>query len=154
MRIKFLLLISILLTIQGCNHLFFSSPKTDQKTPTPFSFVDNAPNNVNLKYLLRMSRYDKIIKSTSIPVFIMDQNELSYKLPDKLKTTKLYGMFISNNFDPNWPKEFIFINKNTTPEQIITTYFHEYQHYKCIKYNCFCINNLVFKKMIKLLLLF
>ena len=77
----------------------------------------------------------------------MDVNDL----PKNLFTFKgrsietIYGLFVMNEVDPRFPDEFIFINKNSSLEMIMITFFHEYQHYTCRKTKCYCSKKLLSK---------
>ena len=138
--------------LTGCS---FSTLNYDRsgvfpRTPPPFSFLDQDPNNIDILRLERMRQYDSIIKSSPIPVFVIYQKDLPQIILEDIFKNRdpnqmdLYGLFVEDSADASWPKSFIFINKNASAEKIITTYFHEYQHYKCKKTGCFCSNYSVF----------
>jgi hypothetical protein len=132
----------MLLAIAGCSHhLVNFSP---QRTPPPISLSVADPNNVFQSDLDRIKKYENIIKSSPIPVFVMTQEELPDKLQKYLKLKvigKLHGLYVSSSYDPNMPREFIFLNKNDTAEEIMITYFHEYQHHLCQIKKCYCIKD-------------
>lgn len=139
MKVKHLLLIFILI-ISSCNsHL--TNPGLKRKSPPPYSLLVKDLNSVTPEYIKRMEKYNTILKSCPIPIFIMDINDLPEKLKPSLSSKplkKLYGLYIIDNIDGTWPDEFIFINKNNSPESIIITFFHESQHYQCRTNKCYC----------------
>ena len=88
-----------------------------------------------------MKRYDAIIEASPLPVFIINQKDL----PDKYCTIngvrrEYYGLYIRGFLDPVYPSEFFFLRKNTSPAQIITSFFHELRHYECYITKCLCSN--------------
>ncbi len=126
--------------IQSIPSLTFYNP--NQKiTPPLFSLTTYDPNHTNPKFIKKMKEYDKIIKSSEIPVFIMSQKDLPEDFRSSVIISKLgtlYGLYIKNGTKLLYPKRFIFINIDATPEEIIITFFHEYQHYQCDINNCYC----------------
>lgn len=131
MKLKNLLLITVLLIIVGCG-----SQAVKKTTPPPFLL-----NELNIQ---RIEQYNAILNSSPIPVFLMDPNELpeSLKVSIRINTLgKLFGLYIRNNKEETLPNEFIFININYTPETVLITFFHEYQHYQCAKTNCYCMGS-------------
>lgn len=115
-------------------------------------FVDSFVKWDEKTYQKKINRYEQIIDSNcEIPVYIMEfdefyvyflKNQISYNVAYVLSGSNrsLMGLCVSNTVSDKWPKEFIFINKKLSPESIISTFFHENQHYKCKKNKCECIS--------------
>ncbi len=143
MRIKCPFLIVLMIIFISCNkQLINPRDAIPQVIPPPFSFLDIDPNNTNLEYINRMKQYDKIIQSSPVPVFIIKKDNLPKYLIASLQLElikKLFGLYVINSTDFAWPKEFIFINRESSPESILSTYFHEYQHYQCQITSCYCV---------------
>jgi len=142
MRAKHLLLFVMLLAIAGCNYpsVSFVSSK---KIPPPFSLLAD-PNNASPSYLKRIEKYNDILKSSPVPIFVMDQDDLPEKLKEFLKLPVLgilHGVYVANSKDKEMPNKFIFINNRNSPEATVVTFFHEYQHYLCEKKGCYCISD-------------
>ncbi len=108
------------------------------KSPPVFSFTEIDPNSIVLEYMARMERYDVIISSSPIPVFIMPQAALPNKFYPQSKG--IFGLYVDSHSNELWPEKFIFINSVYSAEQIITSYFHEIEHYVCSASNCICSN--------------
>jgi hypothetical protein len=59
-----------------------------------------------------------------------------------LEEKHILGMYVNNEKETGeWPKEFIFLNEMSLPEQIMGTYFHELTHYECKTNGCLCIRS-------------
>lgn len=148
MRIRSLFLIIFILIITSCNQQLSNPYNLIEKIKPPlFSFLDKDPNNSNITYIKRMKKYDKIIKSSPIPIFVIKQNDLPRYLVNALNlelVPQTYGLYVTNTIDPSWPKEFIFINIESSSEMILTTFFHEFQHYKCKITQCYCSKPFLF----------
>lgn len=130
-NLKCLFLIIALLIATGCNHSSINS-----------SLSIIVPNNIPPAYV-------DILKSSLIPIFIMNQDDLSERIKTfiKLETLgKISGLYVTNTKDKIFPDEFIFINIDGSPETIVTTFFHEYQHYQCKITNCRCSRSNSFPK--------
>ena len=97
MNVKYLFLTVTLLIIIGCSPY---SPKINFpiKSPPIFSFANKDPNNTNTEYIKRMKKYDNIIRSSPIPVFIMDQNDLPSVLNNSLQYASLGQIYGLCNF--------------------------------------------------------
>jgi hypothetical protein len=127
MKVWYSLLIIVLLIATGCSNSSINS-----------SLSIIGPNNIPPAYI-------DILESSPIPIYIMDQNDLPVEI--KLKTLgKLSGLYVINAKDETFPDEFIFINIDNSPETIVTTFFHEHQHYQCKKTNCRCTRSNSFPK--------
>lgn len=136
MKVKNLLFIIILLIIAGCNYPLVNSPINS------LPLLTQDPNNISPAYIKKIEEYNNILATSLIPVFIMEQNDLPEDLRTDLKIDligELYGLHVINNQNSTLPDEFIFINIDNSPETIITTFFHEYQHYQCRKTKCYCV---------------
>ncbi|MHA1468945.1 MAG: hypothetical protein ACTSSP_00135 [Candidatus Asgardarchaeia archaeon] len=119
-----------------------------------FSFSGMDPNNLQIDYAVRMEKYDEILSSSPIPVFVMSMNEfafdfLYYFLDDpnsiglkvsSVEDINILGMYVINHGVKGWPNEFIFINEALAPRQIMVVYAHEIGHYNCQKIHCKCLN--------------
>ena len=142
MRIKCLCLFvfSVLFLITGCSDATLVPAIVEKLSPPSFSFLEIDPNNTDLEYVTRMQEYDMIIQSSSVPVFIINQDDLHEEFYTMNGVKKEYfGLFIEgNNIIREWPKEFFFLRKSVSAEQIVTSYFHELQHYKCVITKCIC----------------
>ena len=77
-------------------------------------------------------------------VVIVDQNSLPEKITKSLAKITIYGLYVADGIDLTWPKEYIFINEEYSPETRLTTFFHEYQHYKCRITKCYCSSSSIF----------
>ncbi len=111
------------------------------KGPPPFSFLDCDPNSTSTEYVKRMKEYDKIMSLCSIPIYVMDQSDLPEKmLPTHTESKTFNGIYYSCNKDPSFPHEFIFLQKKSNPYDMMSTYFHEYQHLQCRLTKCHCRN--------------
>ena len=110
----------------------------EEKTPPAFTFTEKDPNSIVLEYIARMERYDAIISSSPVPVFIMPQAALPNEFYPQSKG--LFGLYVDSHSNGLWPKRFIFINSIYSTEQILTSYFHEIKHYVCAASNCICSN--------------
>ena len=117
MKSKYLSLIILLILFVGCNS-FVSNELSLEKDRNPslipinippsFSFLFIDPNNINPIYVQRMQRYDTILKTSPVPVFVMDTKNLpnSLKISLKNKTNyKICGLYIINNIDQLWRSE-------------------------------------------------
>ena len=147
MKIKHLLvLIFALFTLQlflGCERepIIGVAYKTEVNEPPLFSFLDCDPNNTSTGYAERMKEYDRIIGLCPIPIYIMDQSDLpEHILPTDTESKKFKGIYYACNEDPTLPHEFIFLQKESNPYNMMSTYFHEYQHLQCRLTNCHCRN--------------
>lgn len=148
MKIKILLLCIILSLFSSCVSIRQSSIFYQ---PPTFSFVSLDPNSTDEAYVKRMEKYDRILATSPIPVYIMDMNDLAQEfllqqttmdmeiVDIKLVDYNVYGVYFSGQKVNSWPKEFIFINKSLTPEAIIATYAHEIGHYEHKKNGCICM---------------
>jgi len=125
-------------SISGQSGIIYALP---DKIPPKFSFLDIDPNNVGIEHIERMKQYDEIVRGSPIPVYVMEASELpfgsSFYTSDP-NEIGVYGAFFSDSEYTGFPKEFIFINSQYSAEDIITTYFHEFQHYACLITNCRC----------------
>ncbi len=142
------LFLFIFLIFAGCQSPTLDIAIKNVKTPPPFSFLEKTPQNKTFEHIARMRRYDKILESSPIPVFVISQEELPQNLfiiSDR--ENKFYGIYVEKSPDDSWPSKFIFLNKNESANQIMTTYFHEYGHYKCEMSKCVCyVDNMGFGK--------
>ena len=137
MRIKYLLFF-IIFFISGC-FSDYTPYIVDSLFPSSFSFIDIDPNNINQEYVLRMKRYDDIIKKCPIPIFVMSQKDLPIEFFN-IKDKVLLGLY-NNTFKLNkWPSNFIFLNKDLFATQIMAAFFHEYGHYLHDINNCICFS--------------
>lgn len=151
MKIRIFLLFILLSLLTSCASIDRSSILYK---PPAFSFVLIDPNNFDEAYAQRMEKYDRILATSPIPVYIIDVDDLAQELKSQAILTieivdikiidiefteySVYGTYFKNTGTKGWPSEFIFINKNLTPEDIIATYAHEIGHYEHNKNNCEC----------------
>ena len=145
MKLSPLFLIFLLL-IAGCISQVIEV-KTEKNIPPPWSWNVKDPNNITQNHIKRLEKYNDILKSSPIPIFIINQHDLPEELKPFIEMgffEKLHGLYATKIENKIWPDEFIFINSDASPETIIVTFFHEYQHYKCKINNCYCVapNNL------------
>ena len=129
----------LIIFITSCANVHTVPEIAEPYKPPEFSFLDNVdPNMVDVEYVRRMKKYDRIIGESPIPVFVVSLNEfaaeifLKIKIESEIKTVKevnILGMYFYGQSISGWPNEFIFVNKWLTPEQIMATYFHELGHY-------------------------
>ena len=63
-----------------------------------------------------------------------------YKLnsQENLNFINFEGIFIHNSSVLGWPRKFIYLNSSLKPHKLISIYFHENQHYVCVKSKCIC----------------
>ena len=140
--------------------LIFTSCQNIEQSPTPFfsefSLMESADPESDNEYLERMERYDEILASSPIPVYIISETEFmedifmkadnNYPL-EKISDVNILGSYFFGQTIKAWPDEFIFINKRLTPEQIMVTYFHEIGHYFHRKSGCqWCIDNPIIRE--------
>lgn len=141
MRIKHFILFISLLVFTGCNSQFIHTP-IEYTYPFSFShFIIKDPNNIGEEYSQRIKKYNDILASSSVPIFIMDQEDLPEELKKSIKLKnidRVSGLYFSNSKYKTMPHRFIFINKENSPELIMITFFHEYQHYLCEISGCYC----------------
>lgn len=121
-----------------------------------FSFEDIDPNNMDSSYRERMKKYDIIMGECPIPIYVITQKQflldyvmkIDFIMSKRHPDTEFYGLYSFDVKVKGFPNEFIFINIDMAPEQILTTYFHEYGHYLHRKKNCVCfqINDIILKE--------
>jgi len=144
MKLKTLiLLIIIFLLCSLCSCVSVPPPSSSLPKYSLSKLID--PNSVSVEYLERIAKYDKILASSPIDVFIISMEEFASKIFLKINTPNhifkisdinILGMYFHGPIIDGFPKEFIFINKALTPEQIMVTYFHEIGHYYHLKDKC------------------
>jgi hypothetical protein len=140
MRVIHLFLIAFVIFL-GCSSQITSEVNCQTISPPPFSFLDKDPNNILFEHVERMKRYDEILKSSPVPVFVIEQKDLPdiYNLVDANgKEKKYFGLYVPSCPIPQWPKTFIFLEKTASVEQIMTSFFHETQHHTCRLTECAC----------------
>jgi len=149
MKFKILLILLFISLLSSCS--ITTSPSSLTLAPPGYYLLDNADPEESNEYLARMEKYDSILATSPIPIFIIDiedfASEIFLKIGnryplEKMSRINILGMYFYGNPLQNYPHEFIFINKSLTPEQMIVTYFHEIGHYyhrinKCQE----CIDN-------------
>jgi len=114
--------------------------------PPSYSFVeDTDPNTVSEEYLARIENYDRILRSSPIPVYVLSIEDFTNQIflevgsnftLGKISDINILGMYLYGSPVENLPPEFIFINKALIPEQIMATYFHEIGHHYHMKEGC------------------
>ncbi len=139
-NILVVLSIIILLTSIGYNEEIVEAVSDiTAKNPPPFSFLDCDPNNTSTEYVERMKEYDRVIKLCPIPIYVMDFKDLPKELRSKNKPNKItIGKYCYDKHVIGWPSEFILLDKKLNPYSMMSTYFHEYQHYQCRLTKCEC----------------
>jgi len=149
MRIRILLTLLLIIILSSCSNV--QPPSKQIIFPTDFSLLDSANPESEDSYLARMEKYDNILKASPIPIYLLSSEEFASEIflkignrypLEKISRVNIMGMYFHGQKFEKWPNEFIFINKNLTPEQVIVTYFHEVGHYyhrinKCQE----CIDN-------------
>lgn len=141
MKVKYLFVIILLLIFAGCSYHQLSKQELEVKSPPKFLFSIDDPNNLTPDILERINSYNTILSSYDIPIFIIKYEDLPEGLKKDVNLStigKIYGLYITNTRDKTWPDKFIFINIDITPEEIITSIFHEYQHHLCNITQCYC----------------
>jgi hypothetical protein len=148
LKLKYWLILGLLLFVSSCSS--HRSPQIVTIAPPIFSFASIDPNNTDEKYATRMIKYDQILNTSPIPVFVMNVGKLDPRIPKrngiKQDDKFLFGLYSHNEPIEGWPLDFIFINDKTTPEQMIVTYFHEVGHYHCTKKKCFCLKDTIMRE--------
>ena len=86
-----------------------------------------------------MKEYEKIISLCPIPIYVMEKKDLPKDIHPKHTTSKEWlGIYYYNQKNPTLPSEFMFLLIRDNPYKIMSTYFHEYQHYQCRITKCAC----------------
>ena len=143
MKLKLLSVLIIIILLCSCNTpQKFTPPTTQQFTfqqPSSYSFLEGIDlDAISLEYMMRMKKYTAILKTSPIPVYIINTKDFAtkiflkmgnYPLKKKIVDTNMLGMYFYGQELDGYPNQFIFINKNLTPEQILVTFFHEAGHY-------------------------
>jgi len=123
----------------GCSS-DIQKPEIITISPPAFSFLDIDPNNTDAEYISRMEKYNHIITICPIPIYIIEQKEILVEFWTEVQlkpsSNGLLGMYVYGGKVEPWPSEFIFININLSPEEIMATFFHEYGHYTHRKNKC------------------
>ena len=148
MKFKLLLISLLLVSALSCQNV---EDKPFIIFPSYFLTDTADPNTVSPDYMERMKKYDAILATSPVPVYIIDETEFitdiflkidsNYPL-EKMSNINILGLYFYGKNVGKWPNEFIFINKRLNPDQIIVTYFHELGHYMHRKNGCKgCIDN-------------
>lgn len=156
-------LTTILLFVFSCSPL--QKPVVPIFQPPEFSFVPKDINDVDEKYIGRMKKYDRIMSTSPIPVYVIDVEIFKKDFPTKsivieikpadpndpnsieildIKVTdvNLLGAFMYRQKKAGWPETFIFINNSLKPSEMISAYAHEIGHYEHKKNECLCMSGL------------
>ena len=142
MKVRHLLLVIMTLILVGCSNQV-SNISLEKKTLIPFSSLRSDPNITSSEYLNRIEKYNIVLRSSPIPIFLTDIENMPAEVSNALANnsfSKIYGLYVINSKNESMPKEYIFINIDLPIESIVTTYFHEYKHYQCFKKGCYCVS--------------
>jgi len=132
-------MLSCILLIGSC-----STPEVAKvvSPPSEFSLLDNAHPDNGDAYLSKMETYDTILKASPVPIYLLTSEEFASELFLKISRNNILGLYFYGQTFEDYPSEFIFINNELTPEQIMVTYFHELGHYNHRKSKCIaCVEN-------------
>jgi hypothetical protein len=129
----------ILLVILSLFSFSFSAKPKVTSTDLPrFSFLEKITTDTSDEYIRKMEKYDRIIKKCPIPVIIIPRHDLPFEYRSHFGFDINGAYFYEDEAIENLPKEFIFINKDSSPENILSTYLHEYSHYDHHTKECLC----------------
>ncbi len=157
MKLKLISVLVIIILLCSCNTPQKFTSTTQQFTfqqPSSYSFLSGIDLDIiSLEYMMRMKKYQAILKESPIPVYVISTKDFAtkiflkmgdYPLEKKIVDTNILGMYFYGQELDGYPNQFIFINKDLTPEQILVTFFHEIGHYYHQKEKCEgCATNVI-----------
>tara|TARA_Y100000310_G_scaffold345515_1_gene465861 strand:+ start:8908 stop:9621 length:714 start_codon:yes stop_codon:yes gene_type:complete len=126
------------------------SPQLYESYPTPDQEILSGYENYQFRgesteaFQNRLTTYNNILKTSPVPLFLLPAAEFQETYIKRAKLThfakkELAGLYVTNNKVRGWPEAFIYIKQELTPEEIISSFFHELGHHYCHMIKCSCL---------------